>query len=85
MLRRLMANKAEVTAVVVVGQTEGGTRTLVGSEALDAVDELTAETKAVVPVCEAAGMVAFRRADAVEFFLFEGESVENAISAMAGL
>ncbi len=84
MLQRLMANKADVAAVLVVGRAADGTRMLVGSEAQSAVDELTAETAALVPVCEAAGMVAFRRAEVIEFFLFEGASVQSAFSAMAG-
>jgi hypothetical protein len=85
MLERLRLCRAEVRTVVIVENDDAGVRTMAGAEALDAVDELVSGADAAIPVCEAAGLVAFRRASAVEFFLFEGESVHNALSAMAGL
>lgn len=85
LLGRLIAGRAEVTTVLVVGPGSAGARMLAGGEARAAVDRLAGEADAVVPVCEAAGMVAFRRGDVIEFFLFEGGNVQSALSAMAGL
>ena len=85
MLERLRLCRAEVRTVMIVENDDTGVRTVAGAEALAAVDELACGGDAVVPVCEAAGLVAFRRAGAVELFLFEGESVHNALAAMSGL
>ena len=84
LLERLWLCRAEVRTVVMLEKDGADVRTLNGAEALAAVDGLGGDADDVVPVCESAGMVAFRRADVVEFFLFEGESVQNALSAMAG-
>ncbi|HEY3443950.1 MAG TPA: hypothetical protein VGK29_24570 [Paludibaculum sp.] len=84
MIERLLAYRAEVTTVVTFGGDGSGMRALTGVAAHNAVEKLADEADAVVPVCEAAGMVAFRRSGLIEFFLFEGESVQGALSAMAG-
>jgi len=84
MIERLLANRAEVTAVVVFGRDSSGMRTLTGGEAEEAVAGLVGEAEAVAPVCESAGMLAFQRSGLIEFFLFDGESVQHALSAMAG-
>lgn len=84
MIERLLAYRAEVTTVVTFGGDGSGMRALTGLAAHNAVEELAGGVDAVVPVCEAAGMVAFQRSGLIEFFLFEGESVQGALSAMAG-
>ena len=84
MLERLWVCRADVRTVVMLDNDGAGVRTFNGAEALAAVDGLAGDADDVIPVCESAGMVAFRRAGVVEFFLFEGESVQNALSAMAG-
>ena len=83
-MERLLASRAEVTSVVTLGREGAEVRTLTGSAVDAAVDALAGEVNSLVPICEAAGMVAFRRADRIDFFLFEGESVQSALSAMAG-
>lgn len=84
MIGRLLAERAEVKAVLLVERDGAGTRKLTGGAAQAAVDALARQTDAVIPVCEAAGMVAFRRAAVIEFFLFEDASAQSALAAMAG-
>jgi len=73
-----------VVGVVVVVDAETATRIMIGMDAAAEVDELLAGVSELVPVCEAVGLVAFRRGRVVEFVLFEVEGVEAAASATVG-
>ena len=84
MIERLLANRAEISAVIVFGGDAAGMRTLTGDDADAAVGGLVGEADAVAPVCESAGMLAFQRSGLIEFYLFDGESVQRALSVMAG-
>lgn len=84
MIERLLACRAEVKTVVMLGQDGSGMQALIGDEAHAAVDGLAGEADALVPVCEAAGLVAFQRSGLIEYFLFEGESVQRALAVMSG-
>jgi hypothetical protein len=84
MIERLLVGRAEIKTVVMVEREGAVLRTLTGREAHAAVDGLAGDADAAVPVCETAGLVAFRRAGRIEFFLFEGENVQSALSAIAG-
>lgn len=84
MIDRLRECRDEVTTVLTSGHSGAGARTLTGSAAQAVLDGLLGDPGGSVPVCESAGLVAFRRAGTVDFFLFLRDAEQSALDALIG-
>jgi hypothetical protein len=84
MIERLLASQASVVTVIRAGRDGSVVEALVGDQARSAIESLSAKPDALLPLCEAAGMLVFQRSGFTEIVLFEGENVQRALSAMAG-